>query len=121
MPAARRNRSLMVLAGASLSLAATLSSSLPASAATLAITAMDCQPRRGAFLCTASVTGGTSPYTYTWNGKTTQGTEGSTSSIAVFSCPSGSTAVRTVTFTVTDSASSTASQSRQIDCRETWW
>jgi hypothetical protein len=97
------------------------SSVLPASAATLAITSLDCQPRHGGFVCTGSVSGGTSPYTYLWNqGALKTSSSTSTTSTAVVGCPAGSTTVRTITFTVTDSRGATVSQSTQIDCSETW-
>jgi len=94
------------------------SSPLPASADTLAVTSLDCQPRHGGYLCTGYVSGGTGTYTYLWNiGATYSGPD---SSKAVTGCPTGSTTVRTVRFTVTDSSGASASQSTSIDCRETW-
>jgi hypothetical protein len=117
----RRTRSTKAAVVAGLGIAAVISSALPASAATLAITSLDCQARHGGFLCTGYVSGGTSPYTYLWNqGALKTSSSTSTSSTAVVGCPAGSTTVRTISFTVTDSDGATASQSTRIDCSETW-
>lgn len=117
----RRARSRKVALVVGLGLATVMSSAVPASAATLAITTLDCQARHGGFVCTGSVSGGTSPYTYLWNqGALKTSTSTTTTSNVAVGCPAGSTAVRTISFSVTDSSGATASQSTQIDCSETW-
>jgi hypothetical protein len=115
---ARRTRSLAVPA---LIVLAIGSSPVPAFADTLAITSLDCRPRHVSYICTGYVDGGTGTYTYAWNhGAVTSSYNGPASSSAVFSCPAGTTAVRSIAFTVTDSNAATVTQSTSIDCSLTW-
>jgi hypothetical protein len=117
MRAARRLRSLIFAALIAVGLG---SSPVPAYAATLTVTSLDCEPRHGGFICEAHVSGGTGTYSYLWNsGAITNSYNFADGSRVVIGCPAGST-TRTITFKVTDSSGATASRSTQIDCRQTY-
>lgn len=117
MRTAHRFRLLTAAAVTALGIAG---SPLPASADTLAITSLDCQPRHGGFLCTGYVSGGTGTGTYSYLWSIGAMYSGPNSSKAATGCPAGSTAVRLIRFTVTDSSGASASQSASIDCSLTW-
>jgi hypothetical protein len=113
MRTAHRIRSLK-LAAVVLGAGGILSSSLPASAATLTVTSLACNVYHGGFTCTAYVSGGTGVYSYTWNQTAKFRTDGADGSYIAVSCTVGTS--RRVSFFVTDSAGATASATTIVYC-----
>ena len=109
---ARRIRSLIVAALAVLGLG--LSSPAPAFASTLAVTGLGCETSLQGFFCDGYVSGGTGTYTYTWNQAYYARSDYASGSMITVYCEMGTS--RTVTFTVTDSSSRTASRTIYVYC-----
>jgi hypothetical protein len=110
VPRRTRFRKAAVVVG--LGLATLISSTPPASAATLAVTSLSCSARHGGLICEAYVSGGAGGYTYTWN----QGrfpTSYPDHSRVLVDCLVSST---TVAIFVSDSSGATASKSQIVDC-----
>ena len=113
MHAARRTRSLKAAAVVGVGIASLLSSSLPASAATLTAS-VSCEGRPAGIICDGYASGGTAPYAFGWNPNFANRWDSATSSTITFGCPSGYTLY--VTFTVKDSRGASASSTTRARC-----
>jgi hypothetical protein len=110
MPQSPRSRAFII---AGLAVAGLGVSSLPAHAATLAITSLSCETTPSALLCEGWVSGGSPAYTYTWNptGRQSNYTDHSINTIY---CAVGSS--YKVTFGVRDRLGATVSKTISVYC-----
>jgi hypothetical protein len=111
MRTAHRLQSLTVAALAAAGLG--LISPLPAYASTLTVTSLSCEPRPTALLCDGYVSGGAGGNSYSWS-PAGHHTDYANESVMSFGCQIGFW--YSVTMTVTDSSSATASKTISAYC-----
>lgn len=87
---------------------------VPAYATTLTITALSCEAEPAGVLCDGWVSGGTPPYTYTWNPATNYRHDYSNQSEETIYCAPGTRF--SLTFSVRDSLGATASKTIGVYC-----
>jgi hypothetical protein len=91
-----------------------MSSPLPASATTLTVTSLGCEPRPAAIICEGYVSGGTGGNSYSWTPYSGHQSNFANSSSTTIYCQVGFW--YSVTMTVTDSSNATASKTINAYC-----